>query len=131
MNRILAISAAAALACGTVAVPASTPAYADFNGGSLRHGNDQGYDLPILVKFAGESSWVGVPEGEHSDHLRPNGKEDVDYVKVRNDGEMVSCEDTNGLGYFVFLDGSKDANNIKAVGNYVNLDGCVIGLVGR
>jgi hypothetical protein len=112
---------------------AATTAAADIVGGAMIHwAPDNGYDRPIRVRFAGERKFVDVPEGEHSDHLRPNGKEDVQEAKLRRlDGglrEEIVCMDNNGLGWFVWHDGPPGSK--KHIGNFQNLI-CVIGLQGR
>jgi hypothetical protein len=115
------------------AVVVAAPAEADLNGGSIVHGPDEGYDAPIRIRFAGESSFVGLPENTHSDHLRPNGQEDVQEVKLRildsGDREEILCQDPNGTGYYVWHGGVPGST--KSIGNFQNLQGCVIGLANR
>lgn len=130
-RALVAVAATLALLCpasGTIA-----PAQADLVGASMVHVSpDNGYDAPIRIRFAGESTFVNLPEGEHSDHLRPNGQEDVQEVRLRvlpsGDREEISCQDPNGLGYFVWFDGQP--GDTKSMGNFANLN-CVIGLQNR
>lgn len=134
MKKILVTATVLSAVATGAAVVVSPPANADFSGGSMSHkAPDEGYDAPIRIRFAGETSFVGLPEGEHSDHLRPNGQEDLQEVKLRvldsGDREEISCPDPNGTGYYVWFGGQP--GDTKTVGDYVNLSNCVIGLQNR
>ncbi len=101
------LASAALVAAGTVAptVVVTPPASADVFGASIRHNDpDAGYDAPIKVRFAnGEIGYVA--EGGHSDHLQPNGQEDVAAVYVGANLEITRYYSDSGAGtWSVWLD---------------------------
>jgi hypothetical protein len=80
--RTRVLSVLALLIAGLVSVVPTSPAQADFFGASVRHRwPDAGRHPAIRVQFAnGDMGRVAV--GGHSDHLQPNGQEDVAYIYV-------------------------------------------------
>lgn len=89
-----ALTLAAALTAGLVTAP---PATADLIGASFRHYSpDNGYDNPIRIHFHGVSGVYYLREGEHSDHLQPNGSEDVDWILLASNEELTCKQNANG-----------------------------------
>lgn len=114
------ITAAATVALAVALVPA--PAEAKWNGGSIRHHTDAGYDDPILVSCddgTGDQDTYTISEGQHSDDRCPT--EDVQKVYVRYNEEIWCYVSFRGAGWQL----TYDKNGWHGVGNFQNKQ-CVV-----
>ncbi len=94
----------------------TTPAAADLVGGSMRHdANDAGRATPIYVEFAnGDKDYL--LKGDHSDHIQPDGYEDVDRFYV-NAGEEIWRWHSSPKGHW---EKAADATGWEDLGNLSN-----------